>query len=210
MVWHSSIHGDGDRLVRTEARLPEEKTGDIVLRLFIVLFAGRVAERQPGDSLHSLVRHKVSDKITRFFGNEFFLSNFYLVDIEYKGDIYPTLEHAYQAAKTHSKKERAKIRNLKYGGEAKKYGRALKERGLQREDWEEVNIKIMRSLLRKKFAKDHVAKLWIRLKNTGDAKLIEGNFWHDRFWGMMKDPDGILRGKNMLGKLLMEIRSELK
>jgi ribA/ribD-fused uncharacterized protein len=148
-------------------------------------------------------------KIAYFRGMEFFLSNMYGVDVEYKGDVYPSLEHAYQAAKFKSKKLRTKIRNVKYPGEAKRLAKELTEAGHRRSDWQEVNIKIMRILLRKKFSKDHVTKLWVRLKNTGDAKLIEGNSWHDTFWGMHRYQDGKLRGKNVLGKLLMELRDEL-
>jgi ribA/ribD-fused uncharacterized protein len=155
------------------------------------------------------MKRKYKGKITRFMGNELFLSNFYYVDIVYKGETYPTLEHAYQAAKTRSKRERRKIQNIKYPGHAKNYGKELKRRGLVREDWAEVNEKIMESLLRQKFGKQHISKLWIRLKNTGRKKLIEGNWWKDRFWGMEICKDTKLRGKNRLGKLLMKIRSEL-
>ena len=38
-------------------------------------------------------------RITRFHGEYRFLSNFYPVKVEYDGVQYPTVEHAYQAAK---------------------------------------------------------------------------------------------------------------
>lgn len=149
-------------------------------------------------------------RILRFNGENFFLSNFYFVEIEYKGEVYPTLEHAYQAAKTKSKTHRTAIQRLNYPGQAKRYGRWLKEQGLQREDWQEINLQLMEDLLRQKFGRKHISFLWKRLLNTGDLKLIEGNTWNDRFYGMHRDEDGKFRGKNHLGKLLMKIREDLK
>lgn len=43
-----------------------------------------------------------------------------------------------------------------------------------------------------------------KLKATGDAILIEGNYWHDTFWGVCEG-----KGKNYLGKIIMKIRAEL-
>ena len=56
-----------------------------------------------------------------------------------------------------------------------------------------MNIQIMEELLRIKFYKPDFKNA---LKNTGDKKLIEGNYWHDKFWGMEFCPDRKLRGKN--------------
>ena len=60
----------------------------------------------------------------------------------------------------------------------------------------------MKILLRQKFG-----DAWLRAKllATGDAELIEGNYWHDTFWGMCNG-----KGENHLGRLLMEVRSELR
>jgi predicted NAD-dependent protein-ADP-ribosyltransferase YbiA (DUF1768 family) len=43
------------------------------------------------------------------------------------------------------------------------------------------------------------------LLETGDAELIEGNDWGDTFWGVCGG-----KGNNFLGKLLMEVRKELR
>lgn len=59
----------------------------------------------------------------------------------------------------------------------------------------------MRDLLDLKFADPALAAL---LLATGDADLVEGNDWGDRFWGVC---DGA--GANMLGRLLMELRTRL-
>lgn len=44
-----------------------------------------------------------------------------------------------------------------------------------------------------------------KLLATGDAELVEGNTWGDRFWGVC---NGV--GQNWLGRLLMQVRDEIK
>jgi predicted NAD-dependent protein-ADP-ribosyltransferase YbiA (DUF1768 family) len=60
----------------------------------------------------------------------------------------------------------------------------------------------MRDLLRQKFAHPELRRL---LLATGDAELVEGNTWGDRFWGVCAG-----RGQNHLGRLLMAIRAEIR
>jgi ribA/ribD-fused uncharacterized protein len=127
-----------------------------------------------------------------------FLSNFYPCLIEFEGDIYPTVEHAYQAAKTNDPDERRKIREEERTGKAKQKGQQV----TMRKDWEQIKVEVMRELLKKKFEKPHLRKL---LLDTYPEELIEGNNWKDTFWGVYKGS-----GKNMLGVLLMQIRSELR
>lgn len=47
-----------------------------------------------------------------------------------------------------------------------------------REDWDEVKIKVMWGLLEQKF-RDPLLSTLLR---TGNAKLVEGNYWKDTFW----------------------------
>lgn len=42
-----------------------------------------------------------------------------------------------------------------------------------------------------------------KLIKTGDAELIEGNWWGDKYWGMCNG-----EGMNKLGKILMQVRKE--
>jgi predicted NAD-dependent protein-ADP-ribosyltransferase YbiA (DUF1768 family) len=67
----------------------------------------------------------------------------------------------------------------------------------------------MLHLLRAKFISipEHAEKLLA----TGNATLIEGNHWHDQYWGdctCAKHRD--VPGMNILGKLLMQVREELR
>ena len=76
------------------------------------------------------------------------------------------------------------------------------------DDWYDRNLDIMRNLLRLKFSQP---KFKDKLLSTGDKELCEGNDWHDNFWGACKCPEcKDIEKQNWLGKLLMEIREELK
>lgn len=136
--------------------------------------------------------------ITDFRGEYRWLSNFHLVDVTYEDEVYPSTEHAYQAAKTFLPAERRAIREAKTCGDAKRLGRKVS----MRPDWDEVKIDIMRDLLRQKFSKQ---ELRAKLLETGAQHLVEGNTWGDRFWGVC---DG--EGENHLGRLLMDVRSEIR
>ena len=62
--------------------------------------------------------------------------------------------------------------------------------------------------LRKKFANPELRDL---LLATGDEELVEGNYWHDNEWGNCTCPRcKNIPGKNKLGKLLMQVREEIK
>ena len=138
------------------------------------------------------------DKIDLFRGEYAFLSNFQKCNIEFEGNIYPTVEHTFQAAKTFDKEERKRILSFTSPIIAKRIGRKVK----LRPDWEDVKCDIMLLLLKKKFEDPELAE---KLLATGDAELIEGNNHGDRFWGMVNG-----EGKNILGKLLMEVRDDLR
>ena len=58
--------------------------------------------------------------IDSFEGKYRFLSNFYLSPITYEGIEYPSVEHAYQAAKTFDQKIRQKVADCPTPNEAKK------------------------------------------------------------------------------------------
>ena len=140
--------------------------------------------------------------IKGFRGERRFLSNFYQ-PAEVFG--YRTVENAYQAGKCENKGLRGKFKNIS-PGEAKQLGR----RTALREDWEEIKLGVMLSLLKEKFTKH--PKLRELLLATGDEELVEWNTWHDNFWGICtcsKCASGIHQSENHLGKLLMQIRRDL-
>ena len=134
------------------------------------------------------------------FANEYaFLSNFSPSTVTYEGTSFPTVEHAFQAAKTLDRGERAWIASLTSPGAAKRFGRKT---GL-RPDWEDVKFTIMTRLVLQKFRR-HPA-LAAQLLATGEATLIEGNTWNDTTWGICQG-----QGTNWLGIILMAVRDALK
>lgn len=134
--------------------------------------------------------------ILSFTGKHRWLSNFYPVSILFEGTVYPSVEHAYVAAKTEVVALRALVPTMT-AGEAKRFGRRL----ILRANWDDLKLGIMEQLLRTKFED---AALRAQLKATGIAPLVEGNTWRDRYWGTYMG-----QGENHLGKLLMKIRAGL-
>ena len=139
------------------------------------------------------------NKIDNFDGDYAFLSNFYYAPVEWEGITYPTNEHAFQAAKVLKPAKRLEIAAAATPGQAKRLGRQVN----LRTDWEEVKFAIMFEIVKTKFTshKDLADKLLA----TGEAELIEGNWWNDTTWGVC---NGV--GKNWLGKILMTVRKELQ
>lgn len=140
--------------------------------------------------------------IGSFSGGYEFLSNFADCPIFYNGLQYRNTEAAFQAQKTLDPWERADIADTKTPGQAKRMGRRV----AMRADWEQVKVREMLQILRLKFTKG--SEFADRLDQTGDANLVEGTTWHDQFWGVCKCPEHGGEGVNMLGQILMHIRSE--
>jgi len=145
------------------------------------------------------------NEIKKFEKEYAFLSNFHPAIVQYESMNYPTVEHAYQAAKSTEFFFRKLIAALpaEKAGLAKKRGRTIR----LRRDWDSMKIDIMFELLCNKFKQPNFKKA---LLQTGDAKIIEGNFWHDNIWGdcFCKKCENV-SGQNWLGRLLMEVRDQI-
>jgi len=126
-----------------------------------------------------------------------FLSNFWPAEVRFEGLQYPSVEHAYQAAKTEDPKERVDVQSCTTPGKAKRQGRKV----TMRSDWDDVKVDIMEHLLYEKFAHPELRD---RLLQTGTQGLVEGNTWGDTFWGVSGG-----KGENHLGRILMKIRKDL-
>lgn len=134
--------------------------------------------------------------IDKFSGDNAFLSNFYESPIMYEGIEFPTVEHAFQAAKTTDIGQRQAIAALDTPGKAKRAGRKVNLRN----NWESIKIGIMTDLVATKFETHE--DLLDKLAATGSQELVEGNNWNDTFWGVCRG-----KGRNELGKILMRVRS---
>ncbi|AMS41231.1 NADAR family protein [Aminobacter aminovorans] len=73
----------------------------------------------------------------------------------------------------------------------------------QVEHWDDLKVDEMREILRLKASQHEYVRR--KLLATDDRELVE-NSWRDDFWGWGPNRDG----KNMLGKLWMELRAELR
>jgi ribA/ribD-fused uncharacterized protein len=141
------------------------------------------------------------------FQDEFrFLSNFYDATIVYGSYQFRSSEHFYQSCKYlfSEKTERDKEIFLKMtdfnttAGQAK---RLSEEFTLDKKKWDQVKIKYMKIAVHEKFEQND--DLRTLLKRTKFAYLQEGNRWGDVFWGVCLKTG---KGKNMLGKVLMDER----
>lgn len=146
------------------------------------------------------------EPIDFFDGTDYdFLSNFHPSPFVWRGKKWKTVEHAYQAMKSHDPNFQEYVRMARTPGVAKYRGRMCKS---LRPDWNKVKYSLMAELVALKFAaNDHLAE---RLLATGRRPLIEGNTWNDRIWGMTRNKKGELVGDNWLGTILMAVRAELE
>ena len=146
-----------------------------------------------------------SDAILSFKGEYGFLSNFKRAAIVADGVEYTTLEHAYQALKTLDPEKREVIRLKANPHWARQASRA--KSFIVREGWETMRVGVMRALLEQKFTRHH--RLAAQLLETGDRVIAEATTWGDDLWGVVQGEDGVWRGQNLLGVLLMEVRDGL-
>jgi ribA/ribD-fused uncharacterized protein len=115
---------------------------------------------------------------------------------------WPTVEHYYQAMKfPQDPAWQEEIRMAGTPARAKKMG--LSNEHPVRGDWEAVRDRVMKKALRAKFVQN--PGLLARLQKTGDRRLEEASPG-DLYWGT-----GVRgNGRNRMGELLMELRTELK
>lgn len=142
--------------------------------------------------------------IDKFDGEYAFLSNFYFFPMCSNRTIFKTVEHYFQAYKAITRETFERIVAQPTPGLAKREGRMI----TLRKDWDTIKDQIMLEGLQLKFSNWDLRE---QLLATGDAILIEGNTWHDNYWGnctceRCKD----IEGKNHLGTLLMQVREEIK
>jgi len=141
--------------------------------------------------------------IQEFRGEYRWLSNFWFARFVLDGVSYPTVEHAYQAAKAINPLERAMILACDSPGSAKRYGSKVK----LVPGWETIKEPVMRLFVGQKFKQN--PELADKLYATGGTLIIEGNRWHDTFWGKCNCNSHGGVGENRMGKILMDLREEL-
>ena len=130
-------------------------------------------------------------------------SNFYERKFVYNKIKFASVEHYFQSMKfSETAPEWAiQVRNAPTPLKAQKLGR---NRNYPiHPQWEQIKVSIMKQGLICKFSQNEDLKSL--LLSTGEELLLEVNP-HDSYWGTGKNGEG----KNMMGKLLMEVREMLE
>jgi len=132
-------------------------------------------------------------------------SNLYRREMAFEGEVFATAEHAYQAGK--ARKSEVKKWLLDAPSPALL---AMAAHGLYYWDispgWSRNKVDRMKRVLQSKFSQHR--DFGELLLSAGDARLVESTTVDNavnRFWG---EVNGV--GRNTLGRLLMEIREELR
>lgn len=144
--------------------------------------------------------------INKFTDKYAFLSNFYKLtwSLHWRGINYPTVEHFFQAMKTYDFNERLIIANCQTPNEAKRLGRKVK----LRKDWSDVKDIVMEMGVLLKFTMN--VDIANKLISTDNMPLVEGNYWHDNYWGNCMCPKCVdIVGRNHLGITLVIVREKL-
>lgn len=131
------------------------------------------------------------------------LSNFAPVKVEYGGMVFPSTENAYQAMKGISLAHAFKCTSCD-PSVSKKLGKICE----LRPNFDEIKLQLMYNLNLRKYLNEKYKQL---LLDTGDMNIVEGNYWHDNFWGDCYCPRcKNFKGENNLGIIIMKIRDIIR
>ena len=123
------------------------------------------------------------------------------------GVLIPSIEALYQSLRfPHAPDTQRAILGSPSPRASKK--RAYSQITNSRPDWDNIKVRIMRWCIRIKLghAPERFGKV---LLSTGQRPIVERSS-KDIFWGATIRDNGKLIGKNVLGRLLMELRNELR
>jgi ribA/ribD-fused uncharacterized protein len=163
----------------------------------------------------SLELHKLDTETQVFFYEQDFyvLSNFSAFNLRWQGRVFPTSEHAYHWSRFSlgwmlgdaDAVDAGRIADLvaKAPSAHEAFKIAQEHKHLQYPGWPVDKVDTMRDILRAKADQHEYVRR--KLLATGDRELIEDS-WRDDYWGWGPNRDG----QNMLGKLWMEVRAELR
>lgn len=197
--WNAAL----DRAVVTERRYQ---------RVLAALPADLAAEHDRRVRAEALEAARGLDTETRvrFYEHDFYvLSNFSAFPIRWPAngsgaydEPFPTSEHVYHWEKLrYSDNDAARL--IRTGNLSVHDAFKIGQSGKRREDWDTVKVDVMREILRAKVSQHEYVKR--KLLATGDRELVEDS-WRDDFWGWGPERTG----QNMLGKLWMEVRAEIR
>ena len=134
------------------------------------------------------------------------LSNFGAYPLEVNGIAIPTSEALYQACRFPAEPELQRLVISQPNPMAAKV-EANKKADRTRADWFGINVRLMRWVLRVKLACNYESFGQL-LDSTGEMPIVEYSR-RDRFWGARYEGRALV-GVNALGRLLMELREQLR
>ena len=146
---------------------------------------------------------KQEENAILFYEKEYyFLSNFSSFQVEWKGRLWQTSEHAYQASKFFCIDEEIveKIFNARSAYDSKNIAKKHKEK--MNQNFVLIKISIMEDICKHKLQQHFYIQE--KLLETNNRQLVE-NSPTDTFWGCGENKDG----RNELGKIWMKLREEL-
>lgn len=141
------------------------------------------------------------DPILFYEGEYYMFSNFSSFAVEYKGKMWMTVEHAYQAAKFEDKEVVELIHKSLSAHDSKKIAHAHEDK--INPAWDSIKVSVMEDIIRAKISMHPYVKK--KLLETGSREIIEDSH-KDSFWG--RGPD--FKGRSELGKVWMRLRDEMK
>lgn len=115
---------------------------------------------------------------------------------------FPTVEHFFQAMKSLDYDDRRLIAVLPQPSQAKHQGKEV----VLRDDWDDIEMNVMWTGICWKFS-EHNPVLMQKLLDTENLLLVEANNWKDKKWGVDWE---FGQGENLLGRLLMKRREQLR
>jgi len=142
--------------------------------------------------------------VVGFYEREFYVfSNFSSFQVQWEGHVWPTSEHAYQAARFFDSSPELvqKIKDARSAHEAFEIAQGNKQ--YQREGWVEMKTAVMLEICRHKLQQNPY--VFHKLMLTNDEYLVEDSPV-DSFWGWGADR----QGRNELGKVWMKLREEVR
>ena len=172
----------------------------LLLLFLLSLTIASAQTEQPKPKWDDLFEGVVHDekRIAGFVGEYRWLSNYLPCPVRYEGRAYGSSEAAYHASK-YPADQRDEFTSLDPDA-SKKLSR---KKGVDQAWWDARKERVMSEIVAAKFAQN--PELAEKLLATGDRQLEEANWWGDKFWGTVKG-----EGKNVLGKILMTVRTDLR
>lgn len=137
------------------------------------------------------------EPITSFKGDYDFLSNDFVCPFKYGGLEYSNVEAAFIASRSSNEGQKRKISKLSAGNARKKRNKIEED-----PEWYDNRDTILYDILKAKFEQNEPLKN--KLIKTSTAKLVNTVSYNDIEYGVYMG-----KGKNKLGKLLMELRKNL-